>query len=170
MVEKICEEVISYGGESKTLRDMRGEFCPMCGEGVWDEASYRRYTEAQEELLRSVSTTIRRIRKSLKLRQTELVAVFGLGKVAFSRYESGETRPSVPVVKLLKLWKGIRISLRKCETLGKTSPPLVTQIHFQVSNMSGPSSVRKFLAASSRFERESESREFGHGFSGEGVH
>jgi HTH-type transcriptional regulator / antitoxin MqsA len=103
MVEKICDETISYGGESVTLRDMRGEFCPMCGEGVWDAASYKRYAEAQEELLRSVSAAIRRIRKSLKLTQTELAAIFGLGKVAFSRYERGETRPSVPVVKLLKL-------------------------------------------------------------------
>lgn len=103
MVEKICDETISYGGESVTLRDMRGEFCPMCGEGIWDEASYRRYTESQEQLLRSVSATIRRIRKSLKLTQTELAAIFGLGKVAFSRYERGETRPSRPVVKLLKL-------------------------------------------------------------------
>ena len=35
--------------------------------------------------------------------QTELADAFGVGKVAFSRYERGETRPPAPLVKLLKL-------------------------------------------------------------------
>lgn len=119
-VEKICSETISYGGESVTLRDMRGEFCPKCGEGVWDAASYQRYTEAQEQLLHSVSSTIRRIRKTLKLTQTELASIFGLGKVAFSRYERGETRPSVPVVKLLKLLERHPDLLEEMRDLGQS--------------------------------------------------
>jgi HTH-type transcriptional regulator/antitoxin MqsA len=86
---------------------MHGEFCPACGEGIWDAESYRRYTEAQSALLRAVkgdiSADIRRIRKFLKLTQTELAEAFGVGKVAFSRYERGETRPPAPLVKLLKL-------------------------------------------------------------------
>jgi len=86
---------------------MRGDFCPSCGEGVWDAESYRRCTEAQAALLRAVkgdvSADIKRIRKNLKLTQTELAEAFGVGKVAFSRYERGETRPPAPVVKLLTL-------------------------------------------------------------------
>ena len=86
---------------------MHGEFCPSCGEGVWDTESYRRYTEAQAALLRAakgdISADIRRIRKKLNLTQTELAKSFGVGKVAFSRYERGETRPPGPLVKLLKL-------------------------------------------------------------------
>jgi HTH-type transcriptional regulator/antitoxin MqsA len=107
MVAKTQDETLSYGGQSLTLHAMHGEFCPSCGEGVWDAESYRRYTEAQAALLRAVkgdvSADIRRIRKNLKLTQTELAEAFGVGKVAFSRYERGQTRPPAPVVKLLKL-------------------------------------------------------------------
>lgn len=107
LAAEVREETLSYGGQSLTLHEMQGDFCPACGEGVWDEASYRRYTEAQGALVRAVkgdvSADIRRIRKSLKLTQTELSEVVGIGKVAFSRYERGETNPPAPLVKLLKL-------------------------------------------------------------------
>lgn len=107
LVTKVQEETLSYGGQSLTLHSMKGDFCTACGEGIWDEESYRRYTEAQTAIIRAVkgdvSADIRRIRKSLKLTQTELSKVVGIGKVAFSRYERGETRPPAPLVKLLKL-------------------------------------------------------------------
>ena len=107
MVSKTQDETLSYGSQSLTLHVMDGEFCPVCGEGVWDAESYRRYTEAQAALLRAVkgdvSGEIRRIRKNLKLTQAQLAEAFGVGKVAFSRYERGETRPPAPLVKLLKL-------------------------------------------------------------------
>jgi HTH-type transcriptional regulator/antitoxin MqsA len=97
MVAKVCDETLVYGLQSLTLHEMRGEFCPSCGEGLWDRESYRRYTEAQAALVRAteedVSADIRRIRKNLKLTQAELAEAFGVAKVAFSRYERGETRP-----------------------------------------------------------------------------
>lgn len=101
------DETLSYGGQSLTLHAMHGEFCPVCAEGLWDDVSYRRYTEAQAALLRTVqgdvAGDIRRIRKKLELTQAELAAIFGVGKVAFSRYERGENRPPAPLIKLLKL-------------------------------------------------------------------
>ena len=107
MAAKTKDETLAYGGQSLTLHAMHGQFCPSCGEGVWDTESYRRYTEAQAALVRAVKgdigADIRRIRKNLKLTQTELAQAFGVGKVAFSRYERGETRPPGPIVKLLKL-------------------------------------------------------------------
>lgn len=107
MVDKVLDETLAYGGQSLTLHAMHGEFCSHCGEGVWDEESYRRYTEAQAGLLRAVKgdvgEDIRRIRKKLNLTQAELASVFGVGKMAFSRYERGESRPPAPLVKLLKL-------------------------------------------------------------------
>jgi HTH-type transcriptional regulator / antitoxin MqsA len=107
VISKTQDETLSYGSQSLTLHGMRGEFCPVCGEGVWDTESYRRYSEAQAALLRAVkgdvSGEIRRIRKNLKLTQAQLAEAFGVGKVAFSRYERGETRPPAPLVKLLKL-------------------------------------------------------------------
>jgi HTH-type transcriptional regulator/antitoxin MqsA len=97
MAAKTKDETLSYGGQSLTLHSMRGDFCTACDEGVWDEESYRRYIEAQSALVRAargdIGGDIRRIRKSLKLTQAELSAVVGIGKVAFSRYERGETRP-----------------------------------------------------------------------------
>ena len=107
MIYKTKDETLSYGSQSLTLHGMHGEFCPVCGEGVWDTESYNRYAEVQATLIRSVkgdvAGEIRRIRKNLKLTQSQLAKAFGVGKVAFSRYERGETRPPAPVVKLLKL-------------------------------------------------------------------
>jgi len=107
MIEKTVDERLEYSGESLILNGMHGSFCPECGEGVWDAASYRRYVEAQAAMVRAVTGDvggdIRRIRKRLKLTQAELAALFGVGKVAFSRYERGETRPPAPLVKLLRL-------------------------------------------------------------------
>lgn len=107
MVAEVRDETLTYSGQSLTLHAMQGEFCAGCDEGIWDAQSYRRYTEAQSALVRTVkgdiSSDIRRIRKNLKLTQTELAEAFGVGKVAFSRYERGETRPPAPLVKLLKL-------------------------------------------------------------------
>lgn len=107
MVIKTVNESLSLEGQSLTLHDMRGEFCESCGEGVWDETSYHRYIEGQAALVRSVrgnvGSDIRRIRKKLKLTQQDIAKLFGIGKVAFSRYERGETRPPAPLVKLLRI-------------------------------------------------------------------
>jgi HTH-type transcriptional regulator/antitoxin MqsA len=107
MATKTRDETLSHGNQSLTLHKMRGEFCPACDEGIWNSESYRRYTEAQAALIRAakenIGADIRRIRKGLKITQTELAQAFGVGKVAFSRYERGKTRPPAPLVKLLKL-------------------------------------------------------------------
>lgn len=107
MTIKTNDEPLAYGGQSLTLHNMRGQVCPACGETIWDEESYLRYTEAQAGLLRAVKGDvggdIRRIRKKLRLTQAELSTVVGIGKVAFSRYERGETKPPAPLLKLLKL-------------------------------------------------------------------
>ena len=58
MVAKILDETLSYGSQSLTLHTMHGEFCPACGEGVWDAESYRRYSEVQAALLRAVKGDI----------------------------------------------------------------------------------------------------------------
>jgi len=107
MEEKTVDETLFYGGESVTVRRVTGEFCPVCGEGVWDSESNRRLDEAQTTLIkavrRNVGADIRRIRKKLKLTQEKLAESIGLGKLAFSRYEQGKTRPSVALIKLLRL-------------------------------------------------------------------
>ena len=107
MVSKSVDETLTYKGKSLTLHAMKGDFCPKCKEGIWDRESYHRYTEAQAALVRSgqteVSSDIKRIRSKLNLTQQELAEAFGVGKMAFSRYERGIINPPAPVIKLLKL-------------------------------------------------------------------
>jgi len=43
------------------------------------------------------------VRKKLALDQREAAEIFGGGVNAFSRYETGKTRPSVALMKLLKV-------------------------------------------------------------------
>ncbi|MHB8211581.1 MAG: YgiT-type zinc finger protein [Acidithiobacillus sp.] len=38
-----CQEKLSFDGESVTLTDLTGWFCPSCGEGELDPESSRRY-------------------------------------------------------------------------------------------------------------------------------
>ena len=46
---------------------------------------------------------IANVRKKLRLDQREAAEIFGGGINAFSRYESGKTKPPLALVKLLKL-------------------------------------------------------------------
>jgi HTH-type transcriptional regulator/antitoxin MqsA len=46
---------------------------------------------------------IARVRKKLALDQRQAAAIFGGGPNAFSRYESGKTKPPLALVKLLML-------------------------------------------------------------------
>jgi HTH-type transcriptional regulator/antitoxin MqsA len=43
------------------------------------------------------------VRKKLALDQREAAEIFGGGANAFSRYENGKTKPSLALVKLLKV-------------------------------------------------------------------
>lgn len=43
MVTTIQDEILSYGDQSLTLHAMKGDFCPVCGEGIRSEESYHRY-------------------------------------------------------------------------------------------------------------------------------
>lgn len=51
MKQVVYDETVSYGGESIELALMKGEYCPLCGEIVWDHESYDRYFRAQDELI-----------------------------------------------------------------------------------------------------------------------
>jgi len=108
MEEQNRDETLSYCGRSVTVKNLRGQFCPECGEGIWGAESNKRLDEAQTELIdnarHDIGAEIRRIRKALKLTQAKLAEDLGLGKLAFSRYEQGKTQPSIALVKLLRLY------------------------------------------------------------------
>lgn len=100
-------EIIEYAGESARVTGLSGWFCAACDEAIFDDESARRYGQAGDALITRARTRrqeeIRRIRKKLGLTQIEAGKLVGVGKVAFSRYERGETQAPEPLVKLLRL-------------------------------------------------------------------
>ena len=102
----------TYKGETTEILDVKGEFCPACGEVVLDAKESQRVSLSMLDFNKRVNATIvdpafiARIRKKLELDQKEAGEIFGGGTNAFSRYENGKTKPPVALVKLLKLLDG----------------------------------------------------------------
>ena len=99
----------TYKGETTLLPAVTGDFCPACGEAVLNLTESSRVSAAMLEFNRQVNASIVdpalivSIRKKLALDQREAAEIFGGGVNAFSRYENGKTKPSLALVKLLKL-------------------------------------------------------------------
>ena len=76
-------------------------------ESVLDMAQARRFGDQVSDFIKQVNAStvdpafIVHIRKKLALDQREAAAIFGGGVNAFSRYETGKTRPPLALVKLL---------------------------------------------------------------------
>ena len=99
----------TYKGEATVIPAVHGEWCTACGEGVLGEAEGERVSTAMLEFNRQVNATvvdpqfIAGVRKKLRLDQREAAEIFGGGVNAFSRYETGKTRPPVALIKLLRV-------------------------------------------------------------------
>ncbi|WP_020205133.1 MULTISPECIES: type II toxin-antitoxin system MqsA family antitoxin [Cupriavidus] len=99
----------TYKGETTLIPAVSGDFCPACGEIVLDRGQEDRYGEAVVAFNKQVNAAIvdpefiAGVRKRLALDQREAAEIFGGGVNAFSRYETGRTRPPLALVKLLKL-------------------------------------------------------------------
>jgi HTH-type transcriptional regulator/antitoxin MqsA len=91
------------------IPDVTGDFCPACGEAIFDATESLRINAAMLEFNKQVNATIvdpafiASVRKKLALDQREAAEIFGGGVNAFSRYENGKTRPPLALVKLLKI-------------------------------------------------------------------
>ena len=98
-----------YKGETAELAEVAGEFCPACGEGVFDAAVSRRISAEMKAFSRQVNAAIvdpgfiTSVRKKLDLDQRQAAEIFGGGINAFSRYETGKTKPPLALVKLFKV-------------------------------------------------------------------
>ena len=98
-----------YKGEATTITAVTGDFCPACNEIILDAAQGDRYSEWIGAFQRQINAAfvdpsfITSVRKKLALDQGEAAEIFGGGVNAFSRYENGKTKPSLALVKLLKL-------------------------------------------------------------------
>lgn len=98
-----------YKGESTFIPAVTGDFCPACGEVVLDKEESARSSAAMLAFNQQVNAAmvdpgfIVSVRKKLALDQREAAEIFGGGVNAFSRYETGKTKPPLALVKLLKV-------------------------------------------------------------------
>ncbi|SOZ36603.1 type II toxin-antitoxin system MqsA family antitoxin [Cupriavidus neocaledonicus] len=98
----------TYRGETTVIPNVSGQWCPKCGEGVLPRDSDW-VSEAMLAFNRQVNAAlvdpayIIQVRKKLRLDQREAAEIFGGGVNAFSRYETGRTKPPLALVKLLRL-------------------------------------------------------------------
>lgn len=99
----------TYKGESTIIPAVTGDFCPACDESILDVAESRRTMNLMLAFNKQINASIVdpefivNVRKKLDLDQREAADLFGGGVNAFSRYENGKTKPSLALVKLLKL-------------------------------------------------------------------
>lgn len=99
----------SYKGDNTLIVAVEGDYCVDCGEVVLDLAESRRVSAAMLEFNKRVNAGIvppeyiTAVRSKLGVNRREAGEIFGGGPNAFSRYESGKTNPSIPLVMMLKL-------------------------------------------------------------------
>jgi HTH-type transcriptional regulator / antitoxin MqsA len=99
----------TYKSESTVIPAVTGDFCPACGETVLEPDESVRASAMMLEFNKQVNASIvdpdfiASVRKKLALDQREAAEIFGGGVNAFSRYENGKTKPSLALVKLLKV-------------------------------------------------------------------
>jgi HTH-type transcriptional regulator/antitoxin MqsA len=98
----------TYKGETTSMT-VTGDFCPACAEVVLDAEQADVYGTAVAAFNKQVNAAIvdpgfiASVRKKLALDQREAAELFGGGVNAFSRYETGKTKPPLALVKLLKV-------------------------------------------------------------------
>ena len=99
----------TYKGENTVIPSVTGDFCPACGEIVLHASEAACGSAMMVQFHRQVNAAIvdpafiSSVRKKLSLDQREAGEIFGGGVNAFSRYETGKTKPSLALVKLLKV-------------------------------------------------------------------
>lgn len=99
----------TYKSETTRIPRVKGEYCPACGEAVLGPTESARASAAMLEFNKRVNAAmvdpafIARVRRKLALDQKQAAAIFGGGVNAFSRYETGKTRPPLALVQLLRI-------------------------------------------------------------------
>ena len=99
----------TYKGETTAIPAVAADWCPACGEAVLAAAESQRVSQAMLEFNKQVNAGlvdpgyIVAVRRKLNLDQREAARLFGGGVNAFSRYETGKTRPPLALVQLLRL-------------------------------------------------------------------
>lgn len=97
-----------YKGKSLVVPALDALVCASCGEALFatpeDGARYDAVIRAHISAVNLNSAPdLRAIRKRLKLTQAEAGRIFGGGVTAFSRYERGEIKPPVALIKFFQV-------------------------------------------------------------------
>ncbi len=100
-----------YKGKKTVIKAVKGKFCDnrKCREVVMDKDESARTSKEMLEFNKRVNAELTpidlltQVREQLNLTQQGAAKVFGGGPNAFSRYESGKTKPPVALVKLFKV-------------------------------------------------------------------
>lgn len=84
---------------------VQGAFCDQCEEGfvAHDAAEESAWLAFRDGVDAQEAAELARIRKKLKLTQTQAARLAGGGKNAFSRYERGQAKPVAAVINLFRL-------------------------------------------------------------------
>jgi len=99
----------TYKGETTVIAAVTGHYCPACAESILDAVESNRVMREMRAFSKQVNAAIvdpgfiTSVRKKLDLDQREAAEIFGGGINAFSRYETGKTKPPLALVKLFKL-------------------------------------------------------------------
>ena len=101
----------TYKGRSATIKGVTGRYCdnPRCQEVVMEMGESTRTTREMLAFNKKVNANLTpidllaNVRQRFKLTQQQAAKVFGGGANAFSRYESGKTKPPVALVKLFRI-------------------------------------------------------------------
>lgn len=99
----------TYKGETTIIPAVSADFCPACDESITDMGETERVMREMQAFNKQVNAAIvdpgfiANVRKKLDLGQREAAEIFGGGINAFSRYETGKTKPPLALVKLLKV-------------------------------------------------------------------
>lgn len=99
----------TYRGETTVIAAVIGDFCPACAESVLGTEESDRVMHEMRTYAKQVNAAIvdpgfiTAVRKKLALDQREAAEIFGGDVNAFSRYETGKTKPPLALVKLLKV-------------------------------------------------------------------
>ncbi len=109
LIHDTRDVLYTYKGETTSIPEVTGDYCPACGESILDREQGDRYSELIGLFRQEINAAyvdpkyIAKVRKKLDLDQREAAEIFGGGANAFSRYEKGKTKPPLALVKLLKV-------------------------------------------------------------------
>ena len=109
LVQDTRDVSFTYKGETTSISEVVGDYCAACGEGVFDAETSRRVSAEMKAFAKQINAAIvdpafiGAVRKKLDLDQREAAELFGGGINAFSRYETGKTKPPLALVKLFRV-------------------------------------------------------------------